>query len=91
MEANHEEEKRIKKGMRKLYDLRSSIVHGGFEIIHPAHNEILDQRTDESFGKILDATNFGLSLLLGVFQSVIEQSLTSITFKEVLLKQEATD
>jgi hypothetical protein len=91
LEANGEEEKRIKKGMRKLYDLRSSIVHGGFEVIHPAHNEILDKRTDESFERIIVPANFGLSLLLGVFQRVIEQNLTSITFKESLLTQEAKD
>lgn len=75
----------LKKQLRELYDLRSSFVHGGMEVIHPMHNELLDREVDEKYGRLIDAANFGFQVLLASTQEVIRRDWREPQFQEVLL------
>jgi hypothetical protein len=85
LETDKHNSKLIRDGMRELYDLRSAIVHGGFELSHPSHNEILDKRLDDNFAKIQKATDFGYALLLAAVQKSIENNWQYPRFVETLV------
>jgi hypothetical protein len=82
--ATEKQKKTLRKGMRELYDLRSSIVHGGFQVAHPMHNEILDKRVEENFMRLIEATNFGLAVLVSAVQETVRRGWKSPRFEEVL-------
>ena len=84
VECDEKQTTSIRKGMRKLYDIRNSIVHGGFQVAHPAHNEILDKRVEENFSNILKAEEFGLAILLNSIQKTIEKNWKFPKFDEGL-------
>ena len=72
----------LRRKLRSLYDIRSAIVHGGLEITHPLHSEILDERVEESFRRISDAANYGLTVLVALIQSTIVRGWKHPTFSE---------
>jgi Apea-like HEPN len=84
LETNREQSELLRKRIRTLYDIRSAIVHGGFEVAHPMHNEVLDKRVEVSFDKLFGATNFGYAVLLASIQIMIERSWRFPYFDEVL-------
>jgi hypothetical protein len=47
LEADVAQATLVKRKMRDLYNIRSAIVHGGFEITHPMHDEGLDERVQD--------------------------------------------
>ena len=75
----------IKKEMRTLYDLRSSIVHGGFEAIHPMRDESIDKRVDKVFGRLLTANEYGLVLLVSALQKMAVANWPQLQFDEVIV------
>jgi hypothetical protein len=75
----------MKKQMRVLYDLRSAIVHGGFEAIHPMKDETIDKRVDSVFGRILTATEYGLVVLVAAIQKMVEANWSQLKFEEVIV------
>jgi hypothetical protein len=84
LEANKPQSDILKKKMRALYDIRSAIVHGGFEVAHPMHDEVLDKRVEDSFGRLLDATDYGHAILLSSIQKTIENGWRFPRFDEVV-------
>jgi hypothetical protein len=84
LEADKQQSELLRKEFRSLYDIRSTIVHGGFEIIHPLHNEILDKRVNDSFFALLTAVDFGHAVLMACIQSIIERNWRVVIFDEKL-------
>jgi hypothetical protein len=84
LEANQQQSELLRKRIRMLYDIRSAIVHGGFEVAHPMHNEVLDKRVEASFERLLDATIYGYAVLLASIQTMIERNWRFPCFEEVL-------
>ena len=84
LEATKQQSELLKKNMRALYDIRSAIVHGGFEVTHPMHDDILDKRVDDTFGRILQATDYGYAVLLASIQKPIENGWRFPRFDEVV-------
>lgn len=74
----------VKKRMRLLYDIRSSFVHGGFEITHIIQSELLDKRVSERFEEIIDATNYGHALLIAAVRKVAARGWRWPKFREEL-------
>jgi hypothetical protein len=75
----------MKKEMRALYDLRSAIVHGGFEAIHPMQNELLDDRVNKVFGRLLHANEYGFVLLVAAIQKMAEANWPQLRFDEIIV------
>lgn len=75
----------MKKALNRLYDYRSSLVHGGLQIIHPIHCEALDRAVDAEYDRLMDLYEVGFSLLLAIVQSVIKRGWTSLNFCEQIV------
>jgi hypothetical protein len=84
LDADKNQAELLRRKIRILYDIRSAIVHGGFEVTHPMHSEILDKRVDESFADLLQALDYGYALLLACIQRVIEQNWLFPYFDETV-------
>jgi len=78
----------MKKQMRVLYDLRSAIVHGGFEAIHPMNDDSLDKRVNSVFGRLLDANEYGLVLLVAAVQKMAEKNWPQLRFDEIIVSED---
>jgi hypothetical protein len=74
----------FRKKLRALYDLRSALVHGGMDVIHPMHNESLDDSVDESIVTLMNVTDFGFQIVLASIQQVIKNGWREPNFTEVL-------
>lgn len=70
--------------MRGLYDIRSAIIHGGFEVTHPMHEEGLDERVQDSFRKMIIATDYGHAFLVSAIQKTIANGWRFPKFDEVI-------
>jgi hypothetical protein len=75
----------LKKRVRLLYDLRSKIVHGGFEVMHPINDDGVDRAVLKSFEELLDASDYGHALLIASIQRMIGSHWSELRFEEVLV------
>ncbi len=82
LEPDDREAKFLKKNMRKLYDQRSAIVHGGMEVMHPLFAEMLDPKVSDKFFELDDVVGFGFSVLLACIQKCIENEWKYPTYSE---------
>jgi hypothetical protein len=78
------EEKLLRKNLRKLYDLRSSIVHGGFQVVHPLRDDYLDSGVQDEFEQILGPCDFGFSVIIASLQELIRREWDEPSFHEVI-------
>ena len=76
--------KAIKKEFANFYGVRSSFVHGAFDIIHPLKNERIDKNVDIQYDKIYRASHFGLAMLIASIQSLIENNYYELNFDEII-------
>ena len=72
----------LKKRLREMYDYRSSFVHGGYRVHHPMKNEVMDQRLNEDFSKLLDVSQFGFNLVVLSLQALVENGWYGLKIKE---------
>lgn len=86
LDATADQSAEIRRNLRKMYDIRSSFVHGGLEVIHPLVNEILDRRIDERYDRIMDACNYGFRLLLCLIQKIAQKNARQVRFREMLIE-----
>ncbi|MDG9922749.1 MULTISPECIES: HEPN domain-containing protein [unclassified Pseudomonas] len=82
---NSKQENFLKKELRKIYDLRSSFVHGGYKIYHPMENEQLDPRVSEHRYKEYEACQVGFDLVVLSLQRLIEMGWVGIELREEIL------
>lgn len=80
--------KTVRREFRELYNTRSAIVHGGFEIAHPMGNEVLDKAIDDNYLRISEPAEFGMALLLAAIQETIVRRWRYPVFSEWLDGQE---
>jgi hypothetical protein len=76
------EEKSMKSEMRKLYDARSSFIHGGMNVVHPMRNEVLDRRADDAAWQTVQLITFGVALIIKCLQKMIEDNAVDLKFVE---------
>ena len=76
----------LKRKLRKLYDLRSSFVHGNYGVAHPLHHDGIDKRLIADIDKIFSAIEFGFSILITSIQIMIRRKISKLTFEEKLVE-----
>lgn len=91
LSATEDQDKLLGKQLRNLYDLRSSFVHGGLEVIHPLHSELLDPRVEEKYWRIARACEFGFSVLLRSLQEVVNRNLSELRYREEIVSADYLD
>ena len=79
----------MKKQLRVLYDMRSAIVHGGFEVMHPMRDETLDERVNGVFDRVLTASQYGLVLIVAAIQKMARENWSQLRFEEIIVGQES--
>jgi hypothetical protein len=84
LELSAAETAAMSKRLRKLYDLRSAFVHGGYDVAHPIHSEPIDERLNEHYGNVLQLSKYGFFLLASLLQRMTEKNLTMLVFEEKL-------
>jgi hypothetical protein len=82
LDLDGHQSKLLREKMRSLYSIRSGIVHGGFEVSHPMHDGFLDERVEPNYRRVMDATEYGLTVLLAALQSTIARGWKYPTFAE---------
>jgi hypothetical protein len=82
LDLNEKQRSHLQKTLRKLYDLRSSFVHGGYEAPHPLHREPIDRRLDDNYMKMLTLSMEGFAILGSLFQALIEKKIPIVAFEE---------
>jgi len=85
LQFDHKETTTLSKRLRKLYDLRSAFVHGGYEIAHPLHREPIDKRLDADYSKLLELGTYGFSVLAALLQAMVERNIQELCFEERLV------
>jgi hypothetical protein len=84
LELDEKQSKILRSKLRTLYDIRSAIVHGGFEVSHPMHNEVLDRRIDENYERISGAAEYAITTLIAAIQNTIGRGWKFPSFVEKL-------
>lgn len=82
------ESKKLKRNMRKLYDKRSAIIHGGYEVAHPLSGYVNDERVDKSFVDAMDLVEYGFSIIFTCIQRMVVNNWSSIAFEEKMVGHE---
>jgi hypothetical protein len=72
----------LRKQLRALYDLRNSVVHGGFETFHPTERTVLDKGIDEKMDDINTLSLGGHGLILCCLQELIARDWIGVRFDE---------
>lgn len=84
LKPNEKQYAMLRKKLNDMYDVRSSLVHGGFDIIHPMHNERLDPRIDKIMDSIHENACFGVQIIIATTQLMIQNNWLELNFKETL-------
>ncbi|MFM0434412.1 hypothetical protein PQQ75_35795 [Paraburkholderia aspalathi] len=85
LELDVSAQKRLNKRLRELYDWRSSFVHGGYAVPHPAASEAMDRRLDDHLMELHELRKFGASLLIATLQALIRKQIVELRFDEQLV------
>lgn len=84
LKPDTDQEKKLRKGLRSMYDFRSSFVHGGLVVLHPMQHETMDQRVNEQYSETVDLTKYGIRLLLACLQRYIQENWTEVNYRTVI-------
>jgi hypothetical protein len=79
----------LNKKIRTLYDLRSSVVHGGYRVRHPIAQEVIDRSILDDTFRHLELFHFGFTIVLACLQALIVKNWTSITYEERMVGRNA--
>jgi hypothetical protein len=79
-----EDASNLKRRLRKIYDLRSSLVHGGASIAHPIEDDALDKRAFESSWEFQKAVDFGSAIVVICLQKLIIADVIGLQFEEAI-------
>lgn len=82
--ASPKQAKMLKKNIAKFYALRSSFVHGGLKIVHPLHNDLVDDEVEDTTAAIMDAADFAALLLVASIQQLITNNWKELEYVEQL-------
>jgi len=85
LELDARTQKLLNHRLRKLYDLRSSFVHGGYSVLHPASSEVIDRSLDGHMSDLYELTQFGAALLIATLQSLIKKRIIELGFDELIV------
>lgn len=82
LELNKKEQSILKKNLRKLYDFRSSIVHGGYEVHHPERSEAIDSRINDDMSSFYKLNQYEFNIVVCSIQQLIKNNWHGIKLDE---------
>lgn len=75
----------LNKKIRTLYDLRSSVVHGGYRVRHPIAQEVVEKRIGDETSQHVELFQFGFTIVVACLQALVARRWTTITYEERLV------
>ncbi|MCX5849093.1 MAG: HEPN domain-containing protein [Deltaproteobacteria bacterium] len=81
----------LKKNLRKLYDFRSAIVHGGYQVYHPSSNEMIDSEYDDDINTFYRLNEYGFKLIVSSIQELIKNNWYGLLIDESIKGKETTN
>jgi hypothetical protein len=85
LQLDSKEKAKTKKKLRSMYDYRSSIVHGGYQVHHPLRNDVIDKRLNEDWLRTYELFQGGFNLVVLSIQTMIQNGWYGIEVKESLI------
>lgn len=85
LELNEKAKSEVRKQLRELYDHRSSVVHGGYEVHHPMTNDVIDRRLNDDYIRIYNLGEIGFNLIVMSVQKLIKNHWFGIIVSEALI------
>jgi hypothetical protein len=82
LDLSDQQRSTLNKKIRTLYDLRSSVVHGGYRVRHPIAQEVVEKRIGDETGQHLELFQFGFTIVVACLQALIARGWTTITYEE---------
>lgn len=83
--------KRLRRGLRALYDVRSAFIHGGYSAPHPMGLDFVDPKLSDDYGELVDLGRFGFNVVGALLQRMIELNASTISFRDQLIIPGALD
>ncbi|MGK2915950.1 MAG: hypothetical protein ACSLE5_16130 [Porticoccaceae bacterium] len=74
----------LNKKLRKLYDFRSAVVHGGYKVAHPIAQEVIDRNIGDEFGRTIELFQFGFTIIVACLQALIKKGWVDVRFRETI-------
>ena len=74
--------KAVHRRLSDFYNLRSRIVHGDFNIAHPARNDLLERAVIDQYNDFFRHEDFAFSVILSLFQELIRNDWKGVEFSE---------
>lgn len=90
LELSEENKKNVKKKLRELYDIRSSFVHGGYQVLHPLINEAIDKKLEDDQWKLICLCQDGIEIIIESLQKMISRGWHELVVTENLYGLPAT-
>ncbi|MDE1226132.1 hypothetical protein MCT03_18255 [Vibrio aestuarianus] len=81
LQVEERQQKRLKRKLRELNDLRSSFIHGGYNVSH-----IMNQNFND---EIFEIVSFGISLVISSLQCLMKNNWKAIFVEETFVGQPA--
>jgi hypothetical protein len=75
----------IRKLLDGFYNLRSRIVHGDFNVCHPAWNEVLDKKVNDYRAEFSASLSFASAIVVSALQMMILEKWSEVSFEEKLV------
>lgn len=75
----------FKKKLRALYDLRSSLIHGGHEILHPDYMNLINSEDGQKGGKVRETLEFGRTLCIATIRQLARHGFKRLEFNEEII------
>lgn len=91
LELSEENKKNVKKKLRELYDIRSSFVHGGYQVLHPLINETIDKKLEDDQWKLICLCQDGIEIIIESIQKIISRGWHELVVTENLYGLPATE
>jgi len=77
--------RKIRKLFNEFYNLRSRVVHGSFNVCHPACNQVLDKKVNDYRAEFSASLSFASAIVVSALQMMILEKWSEVSFKEKLV------
>jgi len=85
LELNGKQKAAAKKKLRSMYDFRSSLVHGGYQVHHPLRHEVIDKRLNDDYSRTYELVQYGFNIVLASLQKLIERGWYGVKVEQKLI------
>lgn len=84
LELDDKQKEKTKKTLRKMYEFRSALVHGGYKVPHPIRPIEIDERMENKFIDTNELCQSGFNMIVASIQKMIKNNWQEIYIMETI-------